>query len=269
MLDDPQPALAVEVGRLDVAVAPAPDLGPGTRLADVRVVGRDRSVGADAQHLAPVAAELLRLLARGAIRALAHRHVQHAVGAEGQARAEVQVVGVGRHRAQDHLHLLDRAAVGRQPPARHAGAVAALARLGVAPEDRAVVGEARAQRHVEQAALAARVDRRQPAQRLPTACRRRETMRMRPGFSVTSRAPSGSGSTAHGLASPSASTWTLKPVLCGAAQARVCSGKAGRCDGTLAAAVCSGLQVAAACGVWANDGAHARMPARSEGTNSR
>jgi hypothetical protein len=65
---------------------------------------------------------------------------------------------------------------------------------------------------------------------------------MRPGFSVTSKVPSGSGSTAHGLTRPVASTVTFTAALRGAAQARVWPAKAGRWDGALAALVSSGWQ---------------------------
>ena len=75
---------------------------------------------------------------------------------------------VGRLRAEDHLHLLEAASHRREstpratlvplPPSRGSA---------VAPEDRAVGREGRAQRDVEQAALPARVDRRHAGDRRP------------------------------------------------------------------------------------------------------
>ena|GEM_PF-1686924 len=83
------------------------------------------------------------------------------------------VAVVGRHRAKDHANLLEVSLVGRQHPARNAGGVASLSRLGVAPIDRPVGIECRAQRDVEQAALAACIDGWHASNRLPqlTRCR--------------------------------------------------------------------------------------------------
>ena len=111
----------------------------------------------------------------GAVRALAERDVQHAVGAEREARAEV----LRRRRRSGSARKITRtcsrrAPVGRQHAARDAGGVAALARLGVAPVDRAVGVERRAERDVEQAALAARVDRGQAGDRRADLARRRD-----------------------------------------------------------------------------------------------
>ncbi len=83
------------------------------------------------------------------------------------------VAVVGRHRAEDHANLLEAPLVGRQQPTRNAGGVASLSRLGVAPIDRPVGIECRAQRDVEQAALAACIDGWHASNRLPqlTRCR--------------------------------------------------------------------------------------------------
>jgi hypothetical protein len=53
-------------------------------------------------------------------------------------------------------------------------------------------------------------------------------MRIRPGFSVMRNVPPGSGSTAHGLVSPRATTVTLKAAFDFTPHARVCPAKAGR-----------------------------------------
>ena len=66
-------------------------------------------------------------------------------------------------------------------------------------------------------------------------------MRRRPSFSVTSRSPPGSGSTAHGFTSPVATTVTSKATLDGVAQARVCWGKACCWSVPFLARVSSGL----------------------------
>src|SRR5687768_5471984 len=67
-----------------------------------------------------------------------------------------------------------------------------------------------------------------------------ETMRSRPGFSVTRKSPSGSGSTAHGCR-PFAITVTSNAVLDLMLQPRVCPARAGRWSGALAALVDTGV----------------------------
>ena len=198
VVDRPEAALAVEGERLHVALADGPDLGARIGAAGERVVGRDRTVGRDPDRLAQVAVEALRIRSHPHVGAFAGRHVEHAVGAEREARAVVHGAVEGRQHAEDHADLIEAAAVVRQHAARDAGAVAAVARLGVAPEDRAVRSERRAQRDVEQPALAARIDRRHAGDRLARLGRRPRRCAGARRFSVTRKSPPGSGSSAQG-----------------------------------------------------------------------
>src|SRR3954454_3974704 len=63
---------------------------------------------------------------------------------------------------------------------------------------------------------------------------------MRPGLSVTSRLPSGSGSTAQGCSSPLATTTTSNATFEVTPHARVCPATAGRWLGTFGVRVSSG-----------------------------
>src|SRR5690606_41362244 len=69
----------------------------------------------------------------------------------------VLVAVVGGHRAEEDLDVLDAALVVGEGASGDGGAVAAIARLGVAPEDGPVRGKVRAEGDVEQAALTAGV----------------------------------------------------------------------------------------------------------------
>ena len=145
-----------------------PDLRAHAVLADERVVLRHGAVGIEADDLAEQAVHALRLHAALGDRALAERDEQHAVAREHEAAAEVQRRLQRRRLMEDHLHVLDlrRGAV-HEAAARHGGVVhAAVARLGVAPVDQLIGGERRVDGDVEQAALAARVHRRQTGHRL-------------------------------------------------------------------------------------------------------
>jgi hypothetical protein len=94
---------------------------------DERVVGRHLAVALDAHHLADVRVERLRASALAV--AVAERHEQATTPVEHQPRAEV-VATVDRDvLAEDHLHVVEAALAERA--ARHGGAVATLARLGV------------------------------------------------------------------------------------------------------------------------------------------
>src|SRR5687768_16903041 len=77
---------------------------------------------------------------------------------------------------------------------------------------------------------------------------------MRPGFSVTSRSPVGSGSTDHGFSSPRATTVTSNATLDFTPHVRVCPAKAGCWSGALAARVSMGTHgsptVPALCSIW-------------------
>jgi hypothetical protein len=55
----------VECEPLGIAVAVAPDLGLGGRLADEGIVRRDRAIGPDANDLAEIVGKILRLVAGG------------------------------------------------------------------------------------------------------------------------------------------------------------------------------------------------------------
>src|SRR4051795_1913079 len=72
---------------LDVAVAVGPDLGLGVRAVHEGVVGRDRAVRVDPDHLTQMRREVLRGVE---LEALARRDEQLAVRREGQTRAEMK-----------------------------------------------------------------------------------------------------------------------------------------------------------------------------------
>jgi hypothetical protein len=197
VIDRPQAALAVERERLHVA---CPTVQISARASARPAYG----LSAGAEPSGAIRIVLPRWLSRrcayGRIRASERSpvvDVEHPVGAEREARAVVHRAVEGRQHAEDHADLVEAPAVGRQHAARDAGPVAAVARLGVAPEDRPVRCERRAERDIEQPALSARVDRGQAADRLADLAGG-ETMRRRPGFSVTRKSPPGSGSSAHG-----------------------------------------------------------------------
>src|SRR5690606_17365085 len=89
-----------------------------------------------------------------------------AVGAECEPRAEVRASVIRRLYAEDHADITHAPIVLRQHATGDRGAIAALARLCIAPEDGAVVREVRTQGNIEQAALAAGIDPGQSADRL-------------------------------------------------------------------------------------------------------
>ncbi len=196
----------------------------------------------DAEDLPHVAVEPLRLRAHGRVGALAQRDVEHLVRSEHEARPEMLVAVVRRQRPEDDLHLLELAAIGREHAPGDAGRVAAFARLGEAPEDRAVAVERGAERHVEEPALPAR---RPPRAGRRSACppRPRQT---RCACVRASPSPGGlrpgSGSTAQGFSSPVATTVTSNATSEVMPQARVCSRNAGFWSGALGWRVSSGVQ---------------------------
>jgi hypothetical protein len=111
-----------------------------------------------------------------------------------------------------------------------------------------------------------RVSRRTPPIGCPTSPDA-ETIRSRPAFSVTSRSPPGSGSTAHGFSRPFASTTTSNATFERTAQARVWPANAGRWSDAFGLRSSSGLHgsVVAACAELM--GAAARtMAARTTGS---
>jgi hypothetical protein len=112
-----------------------------------------------------MAVEALGVGAQRAVGALAERDVQHAVRREHQARAEMLVTVVRGFGAKHDDDPGQRVARPVEDAARDARALAAGARLDVAPVDQSIGCERWRQRDVEQPALAARVDARQTAQR--------------------------------------------------------------------------------------------------------
>ena len=155
MLHGPQLARGgVQRRALHVAVTQAPQLGRRTGAANEGVVGRHAAVGLDADDLAQMVGGRLRVvLAREAV---AQAHEQTAIPREHEARAAVQAAAHLGQLPEDDLHVGHALAI--EPAARHGHAVATLAGFGIGPVDQAVVGELRVHGHVEQAALAARVD---------------------------------------------------------------------------------------------------------------
>src|SRR5690606_17252077 len=91
MLDGPETALAVQCRSLEIAVAEAPDLRQCILMFDERIVGKRLSGCVDAEDLAEPAREFLGLYARAGVGALADRHIEFALFAENQPRAEMLV----------------------------------------------------------------------------------------------------------------------------------------------------------------------------------
>jgi hypothetical protein len=162
MLDLPQRAgRGVQRQALHVAMAVAPDFGLGARLPDEGIVVRRLAVGGDADQLADVVAEILRLVAIGEMIAKADEQI--AVGGLRHAAAIV-IAGGGRpFLAEDHFGLFERAVAEARP--RHRGAAAAFHLIGIAQEDSPALGEAAVDDDIEQPALARRPDLRHPGQR--------------------------------------------------------------------------------------------------------
>ncbi len=171
VFDGPQLALRIEGRGLDVAMAVRPDLRLRVAAADEGIVARHAAIRIEAHDLAEVTVQILRMHASFRQRALAERQEQFAIGREHDARAEVQFRIPRRHLAEDHLHLLDAAFVRRQHALGERRAVAAFARLGIAPVNRAIGGELRIECYVEQAALALEINLGQAFQRRGRPCR--------------------------------------------------------------------------------------------------
>lgn len=133
--------------------------GRASGAADERVVRRHGAVARDPHHLPQMAAEVLR---RCLLLPLAEPDIERAVAAEHQAGAEVAVAGDLRRLAEDHRDVVEprRATVAHKAAAGDRGAGTALARLGVGEIDALAVGEIGVEGDVEEAALAARRDRR-------------------------------------------------------------------------------------------------------------
>ena len=108
---------------------------------------------------------VLRLVAQ--VEALAERDEERARAVEDDPRAPMVRAGVGRLLTEDHLQVLERRAGAIDLRARDRGSGAAVAAvLGKAQVDHAIAGEIRIGKHVEQAALAAGENLRQPGEGL-------------------------------------------------------------------------------------------------------
>src|SRR3954463_2779052 len=147
---------------LDVAVTVGPDFGSGVGAVHERVVGRNRTVGIDADHLA----EMIREVLRGVeLETLAGRNEELAFRREGETRAEVVRPRNGRLLPEDRLEAFQRRA-GRVEPAAPGGCGrAALARFGVGEIDKAVLGKLGIERDIEKTALTLGIDARHAAER--------------------------------------------------------------------------------------------------------
>src|SRR6185436_10245795 len=120
VLHRPQPTLRVEGGRLDVAMAVRPDLGPRACAPDERIVFRNRAVRIDPHDLAERVAEVLRVLA---VRVpVAERDEEGAVETEDETGAPVIVARDLGFLTPDHLRALEAALA--ESTARHRGTAA-------------------------------------------------------------------------------------------------------------------------------------------------
>src|SRR5215831_13156754 len=154
----------VEREPLGIAVTVAPDLRLGGRLADEGIVRRNRAIRPDANDLAEVVGEILRLVAGREV--VAGGQKQIVVRRLHNAAAEMVAAGERACLAEDYL---DRIEPGRafvhQPTARERGARTAVHRLGVTEIDGLILREAAVEHDVEQAALARREHLRHTAER--------------------------------------------------------------------------------------------------------
>jgi len=124
----PEFAVRPQRGALGVAVAVAPDLGQGAGLACKGVARGHRTVGSDADDLAVVVVQLLRIVL--AVVALAQGHQQVAVRGLHDAAAKMQRTFNLGALAEDHAHVLQAARIGCQGGACHGRAVARSAGSG-------------------------------------------------------------------------------------------------------------------------------------------
>ena len=123
---------------LRVSVAVGEDLGLVSVLSEERIARRRRAVFRQPQNLSAVDRGVLRAVA---IAALPDGHVQRAVGAEGELRAEVRVAGVAVVRHEQILRLGQRLAV--EPPAQQRRRRALLAGLRIGEIQPPVLAEPR------------------------------------------------------------------------------------------------------------------------------
>ena len=114
-------------------MAVAPDLGQGAGLASEWcgkwVAGRHGAIRSDADDLAVVVVEFLRIVL--AVVALAQGHKQVAIGRLHDAAAKMQRAFDLGALAEDHAHVLQALRIGRQGGACHGGAVARAAGGGL------------------------------------------------------------------------------------------------------------------------------------------
>jgi len=121
--------------------------------ADEGIVRRHRAVGPDADDLAEMVAEVLRLVARAEM--VAHAEKQIVVGCLRDAAAEMIAARERAVLMEDHLHILEsRSGVVEEPCTGERRARAAADRLGKAEIDGVVLRVTAIEHDVVQAALA-------------------------------------------------------------------------------------------------------------------
>src|SRR5437868_6629500 len=130
----------------------APDLRLGRGPADEGIARRDRAVRPDADDLAEIVAEILRLVAGGEVVARGEEEI--VIRRLHDAAAEMIAAGERPRMAKDHLDRFDaeRAFVD-EPSAGERRARASLRRLGVTEIDGVVLREATVEHDVEQTSL--------------------------------------------------------------------------------------------------------------------
>src|SRR5215211_1207035 len=134
-----------------------PKLQISGRAPDKRIIRRHRSVGTDADDLAKVIAEVLRLVAKSEV--IAGREEQSAVRHLHDAPAPMIAARKRPLLTEDHRQVFKpRLRLGHEARASHTGAAAALGRLGVAEIDGAIAGELAIEHNIQQSALAGRED---------------------------------------------------------------------------------------------------------------
>ena len=158
MVDDPKLArLGMQGGGLDIAMPDRPDRRIPARLIGIAREGR--AVAIETHDLAEMIGGVLRLLLLRV--ALADREEERSVRHKDDTRAEMHIGGNRRLLAEDHAHIREAAAACGQLEAttRHAGVVeAVLTGLGKCEEDLLRGRKIGRESHVEEPALADRVD---------------------------------------------------------------------------------------------------------------
>ena len=152
---------------LGVAMAEGEHLGRGAGNGEGGSARRRTAVRPDAQHRAGVVG---RVLGPVALPAVSHGHQQVAVGKERQTRPEVTTVARRAVHGEDAAHR-DQPVPGQLGACHRGTQTAAFALLRVGEVERPVVGKARVQHQVHQAALARRGHGRNPADGADVAVR--------------------------------------------------------------------------------------------------